>query len=132
MPLLRALGCKVTSINANIDGTFPERPPEPRPEDLLGLARTVRAIGAHIGVAFDGDAYRSIFVDENGQVYWGDTIFAVIAKQFLLNNPGATIVTPISSSILVKETVEAYGGKLIWIKVGAVTVSHTMKELNAS
>jgi phosphomannomutase/phosphoglucomutase len=130
-PMLRELGCKVTTINANIDGTFPGRLPEPRPEDLNDLASTVKAIGANIGVAFDGDADRSIFVDENGVIYWGDKTFAVVIKQFLIKNPGAKIVTPVSSSTLIKDTVEAYKGELIWTKVGSVTVSQKMKELNA-
>jgi phosphomannomutase/phosphoglucomutase len=130
-PLLRELGCKVTSINANIDGTFPGRLPEPRPESLTDLASTVKAIGADLGVAFDGDADRSIFVDENGVIYWGDKTFAVIVKQFLIKNPGAKIVTPVSSSTLIKDTVQAYKGELIWTKVGSVTVSQKMKELNA-
>ncbi|MGA3289709.1 MAG: phosphoglucosamine mutase [Candidatus Bathyarchaeia archaeon] len=129
--LLRELGCKVTTINANIDGTFPGRLPEPRPESLMDLSSTVKAIGADLGVAFDGDADRSIFVDESGVIYWGDKTFAVIIKQFLIKNPGAKIITPVSSSTLIKDTVEAYKGELIWTKVGSVTVSQKMKELNA-
>jgi phosphomannomutase/phosphoglucomutase len=129
--LLRELGCKVTTINANIDGTFPGRLPEPRPESLTDLSSTVKAIGADLGVAFDGDADRSIFVDENGVIYWGDKTFAVIIKQFLIKNPGSKIITPVSSSTLIKDTVEAYKGELIWTKVGSVTVSQKMKELNA-
>ena len=131
-PLLRDLGCKVTSINANIDGTFPGRLPEPRPESLGDLAATVKAVGADLGVAFDGDADRSIFVDKNGVIYWGDKTFAIVAKQYLLKNPGAKIVTPVSSSTLIKDTVEAYKGELIWTKVGSVTVSQTMKAQNAN
>lgn len=131
-PLLaRELGCKVTSINANIDGTFPGRMPEPRPENLRDLSATVKAISADIGVAFDGDADRSIFTDESGTIYWGDKTFAVVIKQFLLKNPGAKIVTPVSSSTLIKDTVEAYKGELIWTKVGSVTVSQMMKQVNA-
>ncbi|HLN89394.1 MAG TPA: phosphoglucosamine mutase [Candidatus Binatia bacterium] len=130
-PLLRELGCKITSINANIDGTFPGRMPEPRPESLGDLASTVKAIKADMGVAFDGDADRSIFVDANGQIYWGDKTFAIVIKQYLLKNPGAKIVTPVSSSTLIKDTVEAYKGELIWTKVGSVTVSQKMKELDA-
>ena len=130
-PLMRELGCKITSINANIDGTFPGRMPEPRPESLGDLASTVKAIGADMGVAFDGDADRSIFVDANGVIYWGDKTFAVVIKQYLLKNPGAKIVTPVSSSTLIKDTVEAYKGELVWTKVGSVTVSQKMKELNA-
>ncbi len=130
-PLLRELGCKITTLNANIDGTFPGRMPEPRPEDLGDLAATVKTLGVDMGVAFDGDADRSIFVDADGTIYWGDKTFAVVIKQYLLKNPGATIVTPVSSSTLIKDTVEAYRGKLVWTKVGSVTVSQKMKELDA-
>ena len=129
--LLRDLGCKVTSLNANIDGTFPGRMPEPRPENLEELAKTVKAVNANLGVAFDGDADRSIFVDENGKINMGDKTFAVVAKQFLIDNPNSKIVTPISSSTLIKDTAENYKGQIIWTKVGSVTVSQKMKEVNA-
>jgi phosphomannomutase/phosphoglucomutase len=129
--LLRELGCKVTTINANVDGTFPGRPPEPRPENLKDMATAVKAVGADLGVAFDGDADRSIFVDENGEIYWGDKTFALIEKHFLIENPNAKIVTPVSSSTLVKDVAEAYKGEIMWTKVGSVTVSQTMKEVKA-
>jgi phosphomannomutase/phosphoglucomutase len=129
--LLRELGCKVTTINANVDGTFPGRMPEPRPENLQDMAATVKAVDADLGVAFDGDADRSIFVDENGEIYWGDKTFAVVEKQFLLENPNAKIVTPVSSSTLIKDVAEEYKGEIVWTKVGSVTVSQTMKEVKA-
>jgi phosphomannomutase/phosphoglucomutase len=129
--LLRELGCKVTTINANIDGTFPGRMPEPRPENLQDMSTIVKAVGADLGVAFDGDADRSIFVDENGEIYWGDKTFAVVEKQFLIENPNSKIVTAISSSTLIKDVAEAYKGEIVWTKVGSVTVSQTMKEVNA-
>jgi phosphomannomutase/phosphoglucomutase len=129
--LLRDLGCKVTSINANMDGTFPGRLPEPRPENLKEIALTVKAVGADLGVAFDGDADRSIFVDENGEIYWGDKTFALIEKHFLIHNPHSKIVTSVSSSTLVKDIADAYEGEIVWTKVGSVTISQTMKELKA-
>ncbi|MEM3579720.1 MAG: phosphoglucosamine mutase [Candidatus Bathyarchaeia archaeon] len=129
--LLRELGCRVTTINANIDGTFPARPPEPRPENLGDLASTVKAVGADLGVAFDGDADRSIFIDEKGEIHWGDKTFALVEKHFLLKNRGEKIVSPISSSTLVKDIADAYGGEIVWTKVGSVIVSHTMKKLGA-
>jgi phosphomannomutase/phosphoglucomutase len=129
--LLRELGCKVTTLNGNIDGTFPGRPPEPRPENLKDLALTVKAVKADFGVAYDGDADRSIFVDERGKIHWGDKTFALVEKHFLKENPGKKIVTPISSSTLVKDIADAYNGKIVWTKVGSVTVSQTMKKLNA-
>jgi phosphomannomutase/phosphoglucomutase len=129
--LLRELGCKVTTINGNIDGTFPGRLSEPRPENLNDLALTVKAVNADLGVAYDGDADRSIFVDERGKIHWGDKTFALVEKHFLRENPGEKIVTPISSSTLVKDIADAYKGELVWTKVGSVTVSQTMKKLSA-
>ncbi len=129
--LLRDLGCKVTSINADIDGTFPGRPPEPRPENLQELGLTVKALHADLGVAFDGDADRSIFVGENGEIYWGDKTFAIIEKDFLTKNPNSTIVTPISSSTLIQDVADACKGEVVWTKVGSVTVSQKMKEIGA-
>jgi len=129
--LLRELGCKVFTINANIDGTFPGRPSEPRPENLKDLMTIVKALKADFGVAYDGDADRAIFVDENGNVHWGDRTFALIEKEFLKRNPGETIVTPVSSSSIVKDIADAYNGKIVWTKVGSVDVSHKMKEIGA-
>jgi phosphomannomutase/phosphoglucomutase len=121
----------VTTINANINGTFPGRLPEPRPEHLKDVATTVKALGADLGVAFDGDADRSLFVGDTGEIYWGDKTFALIMQHFLQKNPNARIVTPVSSSTLIKDTAEAFKGELVWTKVGSVTVSQTMKKVNS-
>jgi len=131
-PLMRDLGCKITSLNANIDGTFPGRMPEPRPENLNELAQTVKALKADLGVAFDGDADRSIFVDETGQIHMGDKTFAVVLKQYLLEHPNSQIVTPVSSSTLIQDTADTYKGTIVWTKVGSVTVSQKMKEIKAN
>jgi phosphomannomutase/phosphoglucomutase len=124
--LLREMGCKVLTLNANIDGTFPGRPPEPRPENLGELASIVKTVKADLGVALDGDADRAIFVDEKGQIHWGDRSFALVAKHFLMKKPKETIVTPISSSQLIKDVAEEYEGKILWTRVGSITVSRTM------
>jgi phosphomannomutase/phosphoglucomutase len=129
--LLRELGCRVTTLNANIDGTFPGRPPEPRPENLTDVAIAVKAVGADFGVAYDGDADRSIFIDEKGEIYMGDKTFGLVEKYFLKANKGETIVTPVSSSTLVQDIADEYKGKIVWTKVGSVTVAQTMKKLKA-
>ncbi len=130
--LLRDLGCSVTTINANIDGTFPNRPPEPRPENLRDLENVVKTVGADFGVAFDGDADRAIFVDNKGQVQWGDRTFALIEGDFLQKNKGASVVTPVSSSQVVKDVADRHGGVLVWTRVGSTIVSHTMQKIRAS
>ena len=131
LKLLRDLGCQVLLINGEIDGRFPGRHPEPKPENLTALSKLVAMSKGDLGVAYDGDADRSIFVDELGRIHWGDRSFAIVVKWFLTKEPGETIVTPVSSSSLVKEVVEAYGGKLVWTKVGSVVVSHKMMEIGS-
>lgn len=130
-PLLRELGCKVTEVNTQIDGTFPGRPPEPRPENLGVLAATVKTRGADLGVAYDSDADRAIFVDETGEISMGDKSFALTEKYFLMDNPGEKVVTSVSSSTMIKDVADAYGGEIEWTKVGSVTISRTMKKLDA-
>lgn len=64
--VLRALGCRVLSLNAHLDGTFPWRESEPLPENLTTLSRTVVSESCDCGIAHDGDADRIAVVAENG------------------------------------------------------------------
>ena len=86
--IARDLGCNVYTVNVNVNGRFPGRESEPRPDNLDDLRRLVRASGADLGIAFDGDGDRSIFVDERGEIQWGDRSVALIARDFLARNPG--------------------------------------------
>lgn len=129
--LLELLGCQVTVINGNIDGRFPSRPSEPLPENLSELCKAVRNVKADFGVAQDGDADRAIFVDETGVAHYGDRIFALVAMHLLKQKPGATIVTPVSSSQLIQDVADKYDGRIEWTKVGSVYVSHLMEKIGA-
>lgn len=129
--LLSAVGCDVQTINSAIDGTFPGRPPEPTPESLQRLSRTVKLTGADLGIAHDGDADRALFVAENGDVEWGDRTFALVEKHFLMRNPGETVVTPVSSSQLVRDIAEEQGGRVEWTRVGSINVSRRMEEIGS-
>jgi len=122
------LGCSVYTVNAELDGRFPGRESEPRPDNLESLKALVKATGADMGVAFDGDADRSIFLDEKGEVLWGDRSFALVAKDYMARNPGARVVTPVSSSNAIVDVVEGAGGSILWTKVGSVDVSRAMVE----
>ena len=64
--MLKAMGCKVTALNAQPDGHFPARKSEPTAESLRDLANVVKALGADAGIAFDGDGDRVAFIDEKG------------------------------------------------------------------
>jgi len=122
------LGCEVYTINVDVDGRFPGRDSEPRPDNLGDLSALVMASGADVGVAFDGDGDRSIFVDEKGEVHWGDRSVALVARDFMEKNPGAEVATPVSSSQVIEDVVKSSGGRVIWTEVGSVVVSRTMVE----
>src|SRR2546422_1080639 len=78
--LLRSLGGRVISLNAQPDGAFPGRMPEPIPDHLGDLMRVVSEVHADLGIAHDGDADRAIFVDDNGSfVYGGKSLSALVA-----------------------------------------------------
>jgi len=124
--IARRLGCEVYTINSDIDGRFPGRPSEPRPDTLEGLSALVRASGADLGIAFDGDGDRSMFVDETGAIQWGDRSVALVAKEFVRRSPGAKVATAVSSSRVVEDVVTDAGGELVWTKVGSVVISRTM------
>jgi phosphomannomutase/phosphoglucomutase len=124
--LCRELGCDVVTMNSHIDGTFPGRLPEPTPANLDSLSRTVRSVGADIAVAHDGDADRAIFIDEKGQIHWGDKSFALITEHYLKMRGGREIVTPVSSSQVIEDIASKYGGKVVWTPVGSPYVSRTM------
>jgi phosphomannomutase / phosphoglucomutase len=124
--MLKQLGCRVITVNGNIDGTFPARLSEPRPETLTALADLVKTEKPDFAVAHDGDGDRAIFVDETGEVHWGDRSFALVEDEVLKTNPGAKVVTPLNSSMAVQEIAKKRKGKLILTKVGSIEVSRTM------
>lgn len=126
--LARRLGCEVHTINADIDGAFPGRGSEPRPENLPGLSRLVEAVDADLGVAFDGDGDRAIFVDEGGVIHWGDRSFALVVRDYLSQHPGEAVATPVSSSRMIEEVALEAGGRVLWTRVGSIVVSRTMME----
>src|SRR5437899_6408589 len=124
--LLRRIGCRVITINDNIDGRFPGRTSEPRPENLGPLAAAVKQEKAAFGVAHDGDGDRAIFVDETGAVHSGDKSLTLIEDEVLKKKPGLKVVTPINSSMSVSETARKRKGRVILTPVGSINVARTM------
>ena len=129
--VLERMGGDVVLVNGNLDGTFPGRLPEPTPANLSRTSKILPSIQADFGVAHDGDGDRAVFLDEHGTVCWGDQTFALIVRDFLANNPGGKIVTPISSSQMIEEIAEKYGGEVVYTPVGSVYVSNLMLKINA-
>jgi len=128
--LFRELGCKVVSLNAQPDGHFPGRHSEPTQKNISDLISTVTTLGADMGIAWDGDADRVIFIDEKGGYVWGDKSFALSVKMRLKEKKGP-VVTTVATSNVVKDVTEAEGCKLEYVRVGAPYISEKMLELNA-
>jgi phosphomannomutase/phosphoglucomutase len=120
------LGCKVITINGHPDGRFPGRGPEPTPANLKDLCDAVRAYNASFGVAYDGDGDRSIFCDENGEIYWGDRTGSLLVDFLLHKHKTGPVVTTVSTSQLVGIVARKHRASVIWTTVGAVDVSRAM------
>lgn len=93
--------------------------------------KKVRETRSHLGVAFDGDADRCFFVDEMGRIIGGDIITALIAKQILEREKGATILYDLRSSWTVPEEIKASGGTPHRERVGHVYMKAAMREKKA-
>ncbi len=114
------------------DGTFPNHPADPmRPENLEDLLQLMAQESPHLGIAFDGDADRAFFVDDQGVALSGSTTTAVIADWFLRREPGASIVHNLICSKAVPETVVAAGGVPVRTRVGHSYIKQVMKETGA-
>lgn len=127
-PLIaQKLGCKVIVVNGQIDGSFPGRGSEPTMDNLGVLRDTVTSGKADFGVAFDGDGDRSIFCDNEGNAYWGDKTGSLLVKNLLATrHPGAEIVCPINTSMVLSMVAQQVGMKVVYTKVGSVEVSREM------
>ncbi|MFQ6075324.1 MAG: phosphoglucosamine mutase [Candidatus Bathyarchaeia archaeon] len=116
--ILSGLGYDVITLNAQPDGFFPGRPPEPTPENLSALCRFVGATGADFGIAHDGDADRFALVDEEGRVVKNDRVIALFAERALQRHHGGCIATSVDTSFCVDEAVARAGGSLERTRLG--------------
>ncbi len=123
--LLRRLGCKVITLNAHPDGSFPGRNSEPSEENTRLLARTVVESGANIGIAHDGDGDRTVAVDETGRFADGDALMPLLSKL----EGKSTVVVPINASMAVDRYLDNV--QVVRCRVGDVYVSEKIKEVNA-
>jgi len=129
--LLDTLGVRAITLNGNPQGTFPGHPSEPTPDNLRDLVAVVKATGADLGIAHDGDADRTIFVDDQGNYVYGDQSLSVVASHMVQENQGGIVVTPVSTSSCLEEVVKKHNGQVIYTKVGAPIVARRMMEVQA-
>jgi phosphomannomutase/phosphoglucomutase len=131
--VFRALGCQVTELFCEVDGTFPNHHPDPaHPENLQDLIRCLRETDNEIGLAFDGDGDRLGVVTKDGQIIWPDRQLMLFAQGVLAEVPGGEIIYDVKCSRHVARHVRAYGGKPTMWRTGHSLVKAKLKETGAS
>ncbi|MDA1080478.1 MAG: phosphomannomutase/phosphoglucomutase [Gemmatimonadetes bacterium] len=131
--LLKRIGAKATMLFAESDGTFPNHHPDPTVvENLQDLIKAVKAGGADLGIAFDGDADRIGLVDARGTVVWGDYLLVLYARDVLARvGRGQSIIFDVKCSQALPDAIERAGGVPVMWKTGHSLIKEKMKELNA-
>jgi phosphomannomutase/phosphoglucomutase len=127
--LFRELGCTVHTINAQPDGHFPGRDPEPVAPNLGDLRAYVRATDADLGIAHDGDGDRAIFVDENGDHVEGDAALAALAAAEL--DSGDAVVSAVNASQRLVDVAEDAGADLSLTPIGSTYIVSRIAQLQA-
>jgi phosphomannomutase len=131
-PLLERLPLEVERLYFEPDGTFPNHEANPlEVENLRDVAAAVRRGGADLGVAFDGDADRAIFVDDRGEPVASDLMTALLSRHKLREHPGGLVLYDLRSSRVTAEEIVAAGGRAEMCRVGHSFVKQRMRETGA-
>ncbi|MCJ7487497.1 MAG: phosphomannomutase/phosphoglucomutase, partial [Candidatus Aminicenantes bacterium] len=132
VPLFRRMGAEVVDIFCEPDGRFPNHHPDPTlPEAMEKLIAKVRASGAELGIAYDGDADRIGVVDDAGQILWGDQLLIIFARDILPSRPGAAVISEVKASKVLYEEIERLGGRPIMWRTGHSLIKEKIKEEKA-
>ncbi|RLI63398.1 MAG: hypothetical protein DRO88_10015 [Promethearchaeia archaeon] len=134
--LINRMGLRYITLNSQPDGTFPGRLSEPSKKNLTDLCKFIElSKDIDVGIAFDGDADRVVFVDENGKIVEPIRVMAFLAREYVLKNysdPSSrkelSVVTPVNSSGVIEYIMEPMGVKVHRTKVGDINVSIAMQK----
>ncbi|MNU22972.1 Phosphomannomutase/phosphoglucomutase [compost metagenome] len=130
--LFRALGCEVTELFCEVDGSFPGHHPDPAdPHNLQDLIYCLRYSDCEVGLAFDGDGDRLGVVTKSGQIIWPDRQLILFARDVLARNPGAEIIYDVKCSRHVPRAITEAGGKATMWKTGHSLIKAKMRESGA-
>lgn len=127
------LPCRATPLYFRLDGTFPNRGPDPSIDaNLRNVQTAIRSEGADVGFASDGDGDRYFVLDERGRVVPHAILRGLVAQMALQHNPGATICYDIRPGRVTKEMIEAAGGKAVATPVGSPYIKDIMRREGAA
>ncbi|PIX88162.1 MAG: phosphomannomutase/phosphoglucomutase [Candidatus Nealsonbacteria bacterium CG_4_10_14_3_um_filter_36_16] len=129
--IFKKINCKIYYLFAKLDGSFPNHLPSPHEEkNLKSLKKEVLRKKADLGIAFDGDGDRVIFVDEKGKMIPGDLITALLASLILKENPGEKVLCDVRSSNIVRDVVKEMGGIPVIGRIGHSFIKERMRREN--
>ncbi|SOB77715.1 phosphomannomutase / phosphoglucomutase [Marinobacter sp. LV10R510-11A] len=130
--LIEELGCEVIPLYCEVDGDFPNHHPDPgKPANLVDLIERVKAEGADLGVAFDGDGDRLGLVTNTGKIIWPDRLLMLFARDVVSRNPGADVLYDVKCSRRLAGVISEAGGRPIMWKTGHSLMKAKMKETGA-
>ena len=131
--LLRRLGHEVIPLYCDVDGRFPNHPPDTSvAENYRDLAAAVVEKEADLGLAFDGDGDRLGVVDGTGEIVWPDRFMMLYAEEILARRPGAAIVHDVKCTRRLGEFIAARGGRAVMGKTGHSYVKKMLKQSGAA
>jgi phosphomannomutase/phosphoglucomutase len=130
--LFSNLGCDVVDLYCDVDGDFPNHPPDPlRPENLNDLKMMVTAEGADLGIALDGDGDRLVAVTASGEIVWPDRLLMLFAKDVVSRNPGSDVVYDVKCSRHLNSIISSFGGRPVICRSGHSYVKEKIAETDA-
>jgi phosphomannomutase/phosphoglucomutase len=130
--LFREMGCEVTELFCDVDGTFPNHHPDPAdPHNLEDLIQCLKTTDCEIGLAFDGDGDRLGVVTKSGEIIWPDRQLILYARDVLSRNPGAMIIYDVKCSRHVGLAVKQAGGQPLMWQTGHSLVKAKLAETGA-
>lgn len=130
--LFTRLGCKVTDLYCDVDGTFPNHHPDPsKPENLEDLKTAIKENSLDMGLAFDGDGDRVGILDDQANILWADRQMMLYAGDVLSRKPGAQIIFDIKSTSNLAKYIKNHGGEPLMWKTGHSFIKAKMKETGA-
>jgi phosphomannomutase len=129
---LPRLPVEVIPLYFEPDGRFPNHPPDPlEAANRREVMARVRQEGARLGIAWDGDADRCFFIDDQGAFVPGDFATALLGEMFCQRERGARIIYDVRASRAVADRVRAAGGNPLMNRVGHAFIKRRMREENA-
>lgn len=130
--LYRRLGCELTELFCEVDGSFPNHHPDPsQPKNLVDVQKALAAGQGELGFAFDGDGDRLGVVTRSGRIIYPDRQLMLFAADVLERHPGAQIIFDVKSTRHLFSWIRAHGGEPVLWKTGHSLIKQKLKETGA-